>query len=61
VRPQLARPSNCLQAVGCLADDFDVLLSVEDHAKAVADERLVVGDQDADHVPAADGRRARTR
>jgi hypothetical protein len=36
-------------AVGRLADDVDVLLGVEDHAEAGAHQRLVVGDQDADH------------
>ena len=57
-----------LAAVRRLADDLDVLLRVEDHAKAAADERLVVGDEDADHArsrlerqPRADGEAARRR
>ena len=33
-----------------LADDLDVVLAVEDRAEAAAHERLVVGDQDANHV-----------
>ena len=38
-----------LAAVGGLADDLDVGLGVEDHPEAGAHERLVVGEQDADH------------
>ena len=37
-----------LAAVRRLADDLDVGLGLEDHAEAGADQRLVVGDQDAD-------------
>ena len=50
-------------SVGGLADDLDVGLGVEDDAEAGAHERLVVGDQDADHHGAVSrsGRRARTR
>ena len=49
------------EAVGGFADDLEVGLGVEDDAEAGADELLVVGDQDADHVvvserkPRADG------
>ncbi len=38
-----------LAAVGGLADDVEVVLGVEDHLEAGADERLVVCDQDANH------------
>ena len=37
-----------LVAVGRLADDLDVRLDVEHHAKAGAHERVVVDEQDAD-------------
>ena len=54
-----------LRAVGGLADDVDVVLGVEDHPEAGADERLVVGDQDRGCscgllVSACRGMRART-
>ena len=49
-RPSLASP-----------DHLDVLLRVEDQAKSPAHERLVVGDQDADHDrPATTGSATRT-
>ena len=48
------------EAVGGLADDLEVGLGVEDDAEAGADELLVVGDQDADHVASPNGSRART-
>ena len=35
-------------AVGALADDLDVVLGLEDHAEAGADQRLVVDEQHAD-------------
>ena len=46
---ELAGAVERLGAVARLADDLDVVLGFEDHAKAAAHERLVVGDQDADH------------
>ena len=53
--------SDRLPPVCGLADHLDVRLRVEDHAKAAPDERLVVGEQDADHVLATSaGSRART-
>ncbi len=39
---ELAGLRDRLQSVGRLADDFDVLLRVKDHAEAVAHERLVI-------------------
>ena len=51
---------NSLGAVACLADDVDVGFGAEDEAEAVADERLVVGEQDGDHAAGPVGRRART-
>jgi len=48
-------------AVRSLADHLDVLLRFQDHAKAAAQKRLVVGDEDADHRSlTATGSRART-
>ena len=50
-----------LAPVGGLADDLEPVLGVEDHAEAGADERLVVGDEDADAHAAGcwSGRRTR--
>jgi hypothetical protein len=51
-----------LGAVRGLARDLDVVASVEDHAEAAADERLVVGEDDGDaHGVASSGSRAWTR
>ena len=49
----------CLQPVAGLGHDVDVLLAREQHAKAGADHRLVVGDEHTDrHGPSpATGRR----
>ncbi len=41
-------------------DALEVLPGVEDHPEARAHERLVVGDEDADHRRSSKGRRART-
>ena len=49
--------STACSAVDRLADDLDVVLGVEDHPEAGADERLVVGDQDADAHAASTGSR----
>jgi hypothetical protein len=49
-----------LESVGRFADDFDVLLGFEDHAKAAAHERLVVGDEHPDHGLDWSGSRACT-
>ena len=61
VRLVQARELDGLRAVRRLADDGDVGLRLEDHAKAAADQRLIVGQQDADHGVLGSGRRARTR
>jgi hypothetical protein len=55
VRLQALGLGHCVTAVCRLADDLDVLLGLEDHPEARADERLVVDDQDADDaaVPGA--------
>src|SRR5262249_6496296 len=54
-----------LEPVLGLRDDFQVLARLEDHPEAAADERLVVGDEDANaaHEPVSwsSGKRARTR
>ena len=50
-----------LGAVGRLADHVDVLLGVEDHPEAGAHQRLVVGDQDADHSAQLSRTHLRTR
>jgi hypothetical protein len=46
---ELAGACEGLESVGRLADDLDVLLGFEDHPKAAAHERLVVGDEHPDH------------
>jgi hypothetical protein len=58
--------SGCLDrlaAVAGFADDLDVGLGLEEHAKAGPDQPFVVGEQDADAHggPLGSGRRARTR
>jgi hypothetical protein len=45
-----------LLAIRRLADDLDVRLGVEDQAKAGADERLVVDEQNPDHAAGAAAR-----
>ena len=52
-----------LAAVAGFADDLDVGLGLEQHAKAGPDQPFVVGQQDADAHggPLGSGRRARTR
>ena len=62
VGPQRPGGLDRLTPVAGLANDLEVGLGVEDHAEACADERLVVGDQDADHPAASgwSGSRART-
>ena len=51
------------EAVGGLAHDLDVRLRLQDHAKAGAHHRLVVGDQDPDllHRIGSSGSTALTR
>jgi hypothetical protein len=49
-----------LGTVGCFADHLDVGLRLKDHPQAGADQGLVVGEDDADHVCAAYGRWALT-
>ena len=47
--PSCVRQAHGLLAVGGLADDLDVVLRVEQCLEARPDERLVVGEQDANH------------
>ena len=54
-----AAASACV-AVGRLADDRDVRLGVEHHPQSLADELLVVGDDDLDHALSGSGSRAWT-
>ena len=49
-----------LLAAGCLHDDLDVGLRVQQRAEAGADELMVVGQRDPDHDAPAHGRRAVT-
>ena len=49
-----------LDSVAASADDLDVGLGVEDQAEAVADERLIVGEQDGDHCAPRSAARAWT-
>src|SRR6266516_7309609 len=49
-----------LEAVPGFPHYFNVVLGPQDHAKASPHERLVVGEQDADHSAVAYGSRART-
>ena len=44
-----------LDPIGGLGHDLDVGFGVDDRAKALADDRMVVGDQDADHLLLAAG------
>ena len=43
-----SRQLDRLDAVLGLADDLEIVASLEDHAEAAANKRLVVGDQDAE-------------
>src|SRR5262249_27333417 len=63
VRQYALREVDRLGSVAGFTDDVDVRVSVEDHAEAVADERLVVAEQDADRHSGTDatGSRATTR
>ena len=54
---RLAGREHRLEPVGGLAHDLDVGLGVEDQPEAGADERLVVGDEDADHAASSIGSR----
>jgi hypothetical protein len=58
VGPGLQRTRHGLVPVRRLGDDFDVGLGVEDEPEAAAHQRLVVSEQDADHV--GSGSRAQT-
>ena len=61
VGAQPAAQLDRLAAVGRLADDRDVVLALRIMPEAGPDERLVVGEQDADHAsPNRYGSRART-
>ena len=59
VRVELVGQRDGLRSVAGLGDDLDVRLGLEDRAEAAADERFVVGEEDADHGVAS-GRRAWT-
>ena len=61
VGPQASRLRHRLSPVRRLAHHLDVLLSLQDHAEAGADERLVVGDQDAQAHAGVTGSLARNR
>ena len=63
VRPERARELNGLRAVLGLTHHLDPLPRVQDHPEAATDERLVVGEDDADaHVRSpSNGRVAKTR
>ena len=61
VRPQAPRLRHRLSPVRRLADHLDVLFSLEDHAEAGADERLVVDDQHAKAHAGTTGSLARKR
>jgi hypothetical protein len=50
IRSKRAGEFNCFVAVLGLPDDVDLVVSLEDQAETAAHERLVVGEQDADHV-----------
>src|SRR5262245_34460416 len=62
VGPERPGGFDCLESVGRLADDFDLSIRLEDLAKACADERLVVCDENTNGHPfiAPRGRRTRT-
>ena len=56
----LGEPDRAM-AVLRLGGDLDVVLGLEDHAQAAADQALVVGDQHPDHDGVrSSGRRARS-
>src|SRR5262245_64497413 len=58
----LAHEVERLEAVARLAHDLDVVLRLEDDPQPAADQGLVVGDENSDHVVCGSiGRRARTR
>ena len=57
---ELAGACHGLRAVAGLADHLDSRLRLENHPEAGTDERLIVGEQDADHRSLANGSRART-
>ena len=56
----LADRAQQLLAAGCLDDDLDVGLRVEQRAEAGADELVIVGERDPDHDAPSQGRRAVT-
>src|SRR5687767_9402276 len=45
---ELARERHCFAPIGCLADDFDLGLSVEDHPEPGPDDLLIVGKEHSD-------------
>ena len=47
VRSQLSGQRDGFEAVACLAEDLDICRGCENHPEAVADQLLVIGDQDA--------------
>src|SRR5579862_292963 len=60
VRVQSARLGQCLASVPGLARHAEIWFGFQQHPQALADQVLVVGDQDADHVGSPIGRRAVT-
>src|SRR5262249_14360289 len=63
IRPQSAGQLDGRRAVGGLADDFQVVLGVEQRPESGPHQRLVVGEQDPDHAgpsSAPSGKVART-
>ena len=51
VGPELARLRHGLHPVRSLTHHLDVVLGVQDHPEPIPNQRLVVDQQDADHVP----------
>ena len=49
IGPRTERQGNSVRARGGLADDFDVVLDVEQRGECTEDHRLILGDHDADH------------
>jgi hypothetical protein len=50
VRLQLRCEGDGLRSIARFADHFDIFFGPENHPEAVTDERLVVGEQDADQA-----------
>src|SRR5262249_28535508 len=48
VRMELAHFSNCLEAVGCAANHLNIPFGLEQHAQAVANNRVIVDEENRD-------------